>query len=219
MRSTHKIYAMRFFNLHGVTGHPRFSKASMALRVAAVIFLGLASSGNCSAQPGTTASVNPLALSAVAAESRQADTIRPPHTPANNISAADVTPVSPSSAAPHGGTLAASSHPHSIYFPYRSVQLTPSAVEKIQRQAERLRANPRLTVTLYGFANDLASTSYNIAVAARRVQSVRELLLTLKVLASQIRGISFGHEMSRVGPCLSELCQAGNRRVEFHYGH
>lgn len=115
------------------------------------------------------------------------------------------------------GTLLRASNATSIYFAYGSAQLTNSAMEWIRRHAERLRAKPRLTVTLYGYADDFASSSYSVALGTLRAQTVRDQLLSLKVSPSQIRITSYGHEKSPSLRCQTEICHESYRRVEIRY--
>ncbi len=109
------------------------------------------------------------------------------------------------------------SNGNNIYFAHGAIQLTDSAMGLISRHAERLLANPRLVVTLCGYAENFSSSSYSIALGQLRAQAVRDQLLALKVATSQIRITSFGHETFPSGPCLTELCRASYRRVEFRY--
>ncbi|MFA7282007.1 MAG: OmpA family protein [Sterolibacterium sp.] len=109
------------------------------------------------------------------------------------------------------------SNSKSIYFAYGSTQLTESAMEWIKRHAERLRANRRLTVTLYGYTDDYSSSSYSVALGTSRANVVRDQLISLDVSPHQIRVTSYGHDKSTTAPCLTERCRTSCRRVEFRY--
>ncbi|MFA7282446.1 MAG: OmpA family protein [Sterolibacterium sp.] len=115
------------------------------------------------------------------------------------------------------GTLLRASNANSIYFAYGSAKLTNSAVDWIRRHAERLRAKPILTVTLYGYADDFASSSYSVALGELRARTVRDKLLSLKVSPSQIRIINYGHEKSPSVRCQTEICHESYRRVAIRY--
>lgn len=106
---------------------------------------------------------------------------------------------------------------NNIYFAYGSSEFTESARKSIERHAERLLANPRKLVTLVGYTDDLSSSSYSIALGVRRAEAVREQLLLLKVLPSQVRIISYGHDKFPTVPCHSEVCRESYRRVELRY--
>ena len=106
----------------------------------------------------------------------------------------------------------------SLYFAYGSAELTDSATAWISRHALRLLANPRLFVTLVGYTDDFASSSYSIALGERRTQVVKDRLLALKVALSQVHTVSRGHEKSLAVPCQTELCRISYRRVEFVFG-
>jgi len=108
------------------------------------------------------------------------------------------------------------SNMNSIYFAYGSTQLTESAMEWIRRHAERLRANRRLTVTLYGYTDDYSSSSYSVALGTSRANIVRNQLIALDVAPSQIRVTSYGQDES-TAPCLTDVCRTSYRRVEFRY--
>lgn len=123
----------------------------------------------------------------------------------------------PSLPASPDGTLLRASNVKSIYFAYGSTQLSDSAIQWIGRHAERLRSNPNLTVTLYGYTDDFASNSYSIALGTLRAQIVRDRLLALKVSPSQIRVTGYGREEQPSVPCRTEMCRTSYRRVEFRY--
>lgn len=115
------------------------------------------------------------------------------------------------------GTLLRASNANSIYFAYGSAKLTNSSVDWIRRHAERLRAKPSLRVTLYGYADDFASSSYSVALGELRTRTVRDQLLSLKVSPSQIRIINYGHEKSPSVRCQTEICHESYRRVAIRY--
>lgn len=139
----------------------------------------------------------------------------------------------PEAAAPADGTDAADSAPvapppdaldqyptrskSSVYFARGSVDLTNEALATIGENAERLRADRRLSVTLVGYTDDLSSSSYSIALADRRTAAVAEALVELGVLPRQIRATAFGQEDADTVPCMTEICRISYRRVEFRY--
>ena len=110
-----------------------------------------------------------------------------------------------------------SSNLNSIYFEYGSAKLTDSAMEWIKHHAEKLLANPKLMVTLYGYTDDYSSSSYSVALSTLRTQVVRDQLVSLKVPPNQIRVISYAYEKYPTVPCQTDMCRSSYRRVEVRY--
>lgn len=88
---------------------------------------------------------------------------------------------------------------------------------KVLLHAARLKADPKLCVTLVGHTDDLGSPAYNLAIAQQRVDAVYDLLRSQGVARNQIRRYPVGSEKMPAG-CRSEACRSRMRRVEFDYG-
>jgi len=103
-----------------------------------------------------------------------------------------------------------------IYFEYDSDQISNDYQELIAHHGKYLVANPDMKVRLEGHADERGSREYNVALANRRAQSVRRLVLFQGVNANQVSVISYGEEKPVALGHDSESWQL-NRRVELVY--
>lgn len=104
----------------------------------------------------------------------------------------------------------------SVFFARGSANIDPEAIKVLELHAARLRANPRLVVTLIGHSDHLGSRSYNLAIAEQRVAAVGKVLRSMDVQRNQIRRFSLGNEKSGVS-CQNETCRRKWRRVDLSY--
>lgn len=123
------------------------------------------------------------------------------------------------SAAPLQASVGASAPPvvdaNAIFFRRGEARISDAEAAKLDAHAERLRANPRLVVTLVGLTDHLGSRAYNLAIAEQRTVAVMKHLRELGVPAKQIRRRSYGNETA--GSCRSESCRVKMRRVDLVY--
>lgn len=103
-----------------------------------------------------------------------------------------------------------------IYFEYDSSAILPQFNETIQAHANFLQANPNVTTTLEGHADERGSREYNLALGERRALSVKRQLVLLGASPEQIRTVSYGEERPAATGHDQEAW-ALNRRVEFIY--
>ena len=81
----------------------------------------------------------------------------------------------------------------------------------LQKQATWLNQYPNVRVTVEGHADERGTREYNLALGARRANSVKEFLVSLGVSTARVDTISYGKE--RPGCAESnESCWAQNRR-------
>lgn len=102
----------------------------------------------------------------------------------------------------------------SVYFEFDSFSIKDEYHDLVQRQAELMKANNNVVITLEGNADERGSAEYNLALGSKRANSVRKNLELLGVPASQIQSVSFGEEKPRLS-CHEEKCWGENRRVDF----
>ena len=103
-----------------------------------------------------------------------------------------------------------------IYFDYDSDQVRADYQEVVMAHGAYLAANPNITVTIEGHADERGSREYNIALGERRANGVKRLLMTQGVLDEQIITISYGEERpATMGS--NETSWELNRRAEFVY--
>ena len=100
-----------------------------------------------------------------------------------------------------------------VYFTTDSSDLTPEAQQTLTKQARWLGQYPQYTITIEGHADERGTREYNIALGARRAQTVRNFLSRSGVDARRIRTISFGKERP-VAVCNDISCWSQNRRAQ-----
>ncbi len=104
-----------------------------------------------------------------------------------------------------------------IYFEYDASTISPGYQDVVIAHGRHLAANPGMTVTVEGHADERGSREYNIALGERRANSVRDLLIVQGVSDNQITTVSYGEERpADLGS--DESAWAKNRRVELVYG-
>lgn len=111
---------------------------------------------------------------------------------------------------------AAVNEENNVFFVLGASQIDAVGRQKLHRHAQRLKADPKLEVTLVGYTDDLGSPSYNLAIAEQRVNAIQKELRALGVHLNQIRRHVAGQE--KVTPaCQSTECRRKMRRVALIY--
>jgi peptidoglycan-associated lipoprotein len=99
-----------------------------------------------------------------------------------------------------------------VFFETDSSDLTEQARATLDKQAQWLGNYNRYSFTIEGHADERGTREYNIALGARRAQTVREYLVSRGVAASRMRTISYGKERP-VAVCDDISCWSQNRRA------
>jgi peptidoglycan-associated lipoprotein len=81
-----------------------------------------------------------------------------------------------------------------VYFDLDSHTLRADALPRLADQARWLQQYPRIQVRIEGNADERGTREYNLALGARRAQSVRAWLVSQGVAANRIDVISYGKE-------------------------
>lgn len=81
-----------------------------------------------------------------------------------------------------------------VFFGFDQYNLTAEARATVERQAGWLKANPSVTVSVEGHADERGTREYNLALGDRRATAVKNYLVTLGVSASRVEGVSYGKE-------------------------
>lgn len=81
-----------------------------------------------------------------------------------------------------------------VYFEYDSHQLTSKANYTLRRQAYWLRTYPNVYILVAGNADERGTREYNLALGARRADSVKSFLTRQGVSAHRITTVSYGKE-------------------------
>jgi peptidoglycan-associated lipoprotein len=99
-----------------------------------------------------------------------------------------------------------------VFFESDQTDLSPQATATLDKQAQWLQTYPRYTFTIEGHADERGTREYNIALGARRAQSVRTYLASRGIDPSRMRTISYGKERP-VAVCNDISCWSQNRRA------
>ncbi|HEX7726198.1 MAG TPA: peptidoglycan-associated lipoprotein Pal [Rhizomicrobium sp.] len=98
-----------------------------------------------------------------------------------------------------------------VHFDYDAYNLTDEDRTVLQRQAAWLAKYPSVRVTVEGHCDERGTREYNLALGARRANSVKEYLVSVGVSAARVDTISYGKERP-ICTESDEGCYAQNRR-------
>jgi peptidoglycan-associated lipoprotein len=99
-----------------------------------------------------------------------------------------------------------------VFFETDSTELTPQSAATLDKQAQWLRTYAQYNFTVEGHADERGTREYNIALGARRAQTVHDYLVSRGVQAYRMRTISYGKERP-VAVCDDISCWSQNRRA------
>lgn len=99
-----------------------------------------------------------------------------------------------------------------VLFQVDQSSLTPEAKAVLDGQAGWLSVNADFMAIIEGHADEQGTQEYNLALGARRANSVREYLVANGVPAARLRTLTFGKERP-AEICAAEACYAKNRRA------
>jgi len=99
----------------------------------------------------------------------------------------------------------------SVFFVVDRSDLSGEAQRTLDEQAAFLAANPGVTITVEGHADERGTDDYNLALSARRAASVRDYLIARGVAAGRITTLAYG-ESRPVATGSNEAAWAQNRR-------
>jgi peptidoglycan-associated lipoprotein len=97
------------------------------------------------------------------------------------------------------------------FFDFNKADIRADAREALTHDAEFLRNNPGLRVTIEGHCDERGSTEYNLALGDRRAGAVKQYLVSLGISADRISTVSFGKEKPFCTQS-NESCWQQNRR-------
>lgn len=101
-----------------------------------------------------------------------------------------------------------------VYFDYDSSKLNDRGRQDVEFNAEVLKQNSGLKITLEGHCDVRGTKEYNMALGSRRAQAVLEALQSFDIPRSQLNVISYGSEIP-LDQGSEEVSYAKNRRVHF----
>ena len=99
-----------------------------------------------------------------------------------------------------------------VFFDTDSSELSPQARSTLDKQAQWLNQYGHYAFTIEGHADERGTREYNIALGARRAETVRQYLASRGVAAQRMRTISYGKERP-VALCNDISCWSQNRRA------
>jgi len=99
-----------------------------------------------------------------------------------------------------------------VFFDTDSSELSPQARATLDKQAQWLNQYGRYYFTIEGHADERGTREYNIALGARRAQTVRDYLISRGIAAQRMHTISYGKERP-VALCNDISCWSQNRRA------
>ncbi len=99
-----------------------------------------------------------------------------------------------------------------VFFNENLVELTPTSIETLDKQAAWLVRFAGYTVTIEGHSDEKGDKAKNMALGNRRAQAVRNYLVGKGVPAQRVKFVSYGRER-RVSTCNDISCWSQNRRA------
>jgi peptidoglycan-associated lipoprotein len=99
-----------------------------------------------------------------------------------------------------------------VFFESDSTELTAQSRATLDKQAQWLQLYSRYAFTIEGHADERGTREYNIALGARRAQTVRDYLISRGIDGSRMHTISYGKERP-VAVCNDISCWSQNRRA------
>jgi peptidoglycan-associated lipoprotein len=99
-----------------------------------------------------------------------------------------------------------------VFFDSDQTDLSPQAVATLDKQIQWLQTYSRYSFTIEGHADERGTREYNIALGARRAQSVKAYMMGHGIDQSRMRTISYGKERP-VAVCNDISCWSQNRRA------
>jgi len=81
-----------------------------------------------------------------------------------------------------------------VYFGYNQYNLSPSAIDNLRAQAGWLKQYDSVNAVVEGNADERGTREYNLALAARRAESVKSYLVGQGVAGRRLTTVSYGKE-------------------------
>jgi len=101
-----------------------------------------------------------------------------------------------------------------VHFDFDRYDPSTGAREILKGHAAWLKANPRATAQIEGHCDERGTNEYNLALGAKRAESVKRYLIDLGISACALSTTSYGEEIPLCKE-QNEACWAKNRRAHF----
>ncbi|MBC8119341.1 MAG: peptidoglycan-associated lipoprotein Pal [Burkholderiaceae bacterium] len=104
----------------------------------------------------------------------------------------------------------------SVFFDFDSFVVTTQYQPVVQTHGGYLASNKQRRVTVEGNTDERGGREYNLALGQKRAEAVKQRLLLLGVVDTQVETVSFGKEKPR-STGATEDAWAQNRRADLNY--
>ena len=101
--------------------------------------------------------------------------------------------------------------PDRVFFATNKSSLTTASRATLRKQANFLRKNKNLNVTIEGHADERGTREYNLALGERRANAAKDYLMTYGISSNRISVLSYGKERP-VDSGSNPLAWSKNRR-------
>jgi len=101
-----------------------------------------------------------------------------------------------------------------VNFDFDRYDISPDMREILKGHATWLKANPQVRIEVEGHCDERGTNEYNLALGAKRAESVKRYLIDLGISPDRLSTISYGEELPTCKE-QNESCWAKNRRAHF----
>jgi peptidoglycan-associated lipoprotein len=102
--------------------------------------------------------------------------------------------------------------PDRIFFATNKYNISSKGIETLSKQANYLKSNPNLNVSLEGHADERGTREYNLALGEKRANAVKDYLISNGISSARVNVISYGKEKP-VNPASNAIAWSQNRRT------
>ena len=99
-------------------------------------------------------------------------------------------------------------------FDYDKANLSPAAIEKLDKTAAWMQQNPEANIEIAGNCDERGTNEYNMALGERRANSAKKYLVSMGISSDRISTVSYGEEKP-IDPASNEAAWAKNRRNDY----
>lgn len=100
-----------------------------------------------------------------------------------------------------------------VFFGVDQFEVSPESAATLDKQADWLRANPSVTLTIEGHCDERGTREYNLALGQKRAESVRRYLAAAGVDGGRLQTLSFGKERPAVAGSSADVWQQNRRAI------
>lgn len=83
---------------------------------------------------------------------------------------------------------------NTIYFDFDKSEIRPSDANILKANAQALKDNPTVNITIEGYCCPIGTAEYNMALGWRRATSAQDYLVKLGIAKARLSTISYGEE-------------------------